>query len=171
MDDTYLIHESKEYLEHCLKEIERICGELGIKLNMKKTKIVPLGEGFWFLKGKYILTYSGKIVCKAKRDGMIRMRRKLKSFKKKLDAGKMPKSDIYASYQSFRSHLLKFDSYYLVKNMDLFYKELFHEENRTGGSEHEKQHYKKCLLSNQRRCSSTSYRFVGYGDYGRYQAA
>ncbi len=168
MDDTYLIHKDKEYLEYCLTEIKRICDELGIKLNPKKTRIVPLDEGFWFLKGKYILLPSGKIVCKAKRDGIIRMKRKLKSFKKKYDLGLMSKEDVYTSYQSFRSHLLHFDSYYLVKNMDIFYKELFHEENITGGSDYERR-YKKCLLSDKGRCSHSSYRFVGYENYGRYQ--
>lgn len=168
MDDTYLIHRDKEYLKYCLSEIKRICNELGIKLNPKKTRIVPLDEGFWFLKGKYILLPSGKIVCKAKRDGVIRMKRKLKSFKKKYDLGLMPKEDVYTSYQSFRSHLLHFDSYYLVKNMDIFYKGLFHEENITGGSDYER-HYKKCLLSDKGRCSHSSYRFVGYENYGRYQ--
>ena len=168
MDDTYLIHKDKEYLEYCLTEIKRICDELGIKLNPKKTRIVPLDEGFWFLKGKYILLPSGKIVCKAKRDGIIRMKRKLKSFKKKYDLGLMSKEDVYPSYQSFRSHLLHFDSYYLVKNMDIFYKELFHEENITGGSDYERR-YKKCLLSDKGRCSHSSYRFVGYENYGRYQ--
>lgn len=168
MDDTYLIHKDKKHLEHCLTEIKRICDELGIKLNAKKTCIVPLDEGFWFLKGKYILLPSGKIVCKAKRDGIIRMKRKLKSFKKKYDLGLMPKEDVYTSYQSFRSHLLHFDSYYLVKNMDNFYKGLFHEENITGGSDYERR-YKKCLLSDKGRCSHSSYRFVGYENYGRYQ--
>lgn len=46
MDDIYLIHESKEYLECCLKDMKRICTELGIKLNEKKTRIVPLDEDF-----------------------------------------------------------------------------------------------------------------------------
>lgn len=168
MDDTYLIHKDKKYLEYCLLKIKRICDELGIKLNPKKTCIVSLDEGFWFLKGKYILLPSGKIVCKAKRDGIIRMKRKLKSFKKKYDLGLMSKEDVYTSYQSFRSHLLHFDSYYLVKNMDNFYKGLFHEENITGGSDYERR-YKKCLLSDKGRCSHSSYRFVGYENYGRYQ--
>lgn len=156
MDDTYLIHKDVKYLEYCLQEIKRICNELGIKLNEKKTKIIPLDEGFWFLKGKYILLNSGKIVCRADRSGCIRMRRKLKKFKVMLASGKMTKNDIYMSYQSFRSHLLQFDSYHLVKNMDSFFKELFHKENIKGGGENE-QRYKKCLLGDKRRCSRTSY--------------
>lgn len=155
MDDTYLIHKDKKYLEYCLTKITEICSELGIKINQKKTKIVSLYDGFWFLKGKYSLLPSGKIICKADRKGCIRMRRKLKKFKIMLDKGEMKLSDIYTSYQSFRSHLLKFDSYHLVKNMDRFYKELFRENITMGGSKNE--YYRKCILSDKRRCSRTSY--------------
>jgi RNA-directed DNA polymerase len=155
MDDTYLIHKDKKYLEYCLTKITEICSELGIKINQKKTKIVSLYDGFWFLKGKYSLLSSGKIICKADRKGCIRMRRKLKKFKIMLDKGEMKLSDIYTSYQSFRSHLLKFDSYHLVKNMDKFYKELFRENITMGGSKNE--YYRKCILSDKRRCSRTSY--------------
>lgn len=125
MDDTYLIHSDKNYLEYCLSEIKRICDELGIKLNPKKTRIVPLDEGFWFLKGKYILLESGKIICKPARDGALRMRRKLKKFLKMVEEGTMSLLDVYTSYQSFRSHLMQFDSYHIIHNMDKYYAKLF----------------------------------------------
>ena len=41
MDDFYLIHEDKEYLRYCWKEIERHVNELGLSLNAK-TNIYPL---------------------------------------------------------------------------------------------------------------------------------
>ena len=125
MDDTYLIHHSKEHLEYCLQEIKRICDELGIKLNLRKTRIVPLDEGFWFLKGKYILLDTGKIICKPARDGALRMRRKLRKFLKMVEEGAMSLSDVYTSYQSFRSHLMQFDSYHIVHHMDRYYAKLF----------------------------------------------
>ena len=125
MDDTYLIHSDKKYLEYCLSEIKRICDEFGIKLNPKKTRIVSLDEGFWFLKGKYILLESGKIICKPARDGALRMRRKLRKFLKMVEEGTMSLSDVYTSYQSFRSHLMQFDSYHIVHNMDKYYAKLF----------------------------------------------
>lgn len=48
MDDFYLIHEDKEYLRYCWKEIERHVNELGLSLNAK-TNIYPLKNGidFW----------------------------------------------------------------------------------------------------------------------------
>lgn len=162
MDDSYLIHESKEYLEYCLEKIEVICATLGIKLNKKKTMIVPLSEGFWFLRGKYILLSTGKIICKAKRDSIIRMKRKLRSFKKMYDEGKMDKSDIYASYQSFRAHLLMFDSYYLVQNIDRYYKNLFSAKIKQEGGSNGKRYYKKCILGDKRRCSRASHQFIRY---------
>ncbi|MDR2952580.1 MAG: RNA-directed DNA polymerase, partial [Treponema sp.] len=55
MDDLYLIHENKEYLKHCLKEIIAICNELKITVNLKKTAIVKLSHGLVFLKGRYSL--------------------------------------------------------------------------------------------------------------------
>lgn len=125
MDDTYLIHKDKEYLEYCFSEIKRICNELGIKLNQKKTRIVSLDEGFWFLKGKYILLESGKIISKPARDGALRMRRKLRKFLKMVEDGTMSLLDVYSSYQSFRSHLMQFDSYHIIHNMDKYYSKLF----------------------------------------------
>lgn len=38
MDDGYLIHPSKEYLQKCVAAIKKICEDLGIKLNTKKPR-------------------------------------------------------------------------------------------------------------------------------------
>ena len=159
MDDTYLIHKDKAYLEYCLQEIKRICNGLGIKLNEKKTCIVPLSEGFWFLKGKYILTESGKIICKPARDGSVRMRRKLRKFVGMVEEGRMSLLDVYTSYQSFRSHLQQFDSYHIVHNMDKFYSKLFvFNYALLYGERKGKNKHKDGIFSNKRRCSRSSVR-------------
>jgi hypothetical protein len=62
MDDLYLIHADKDYLRHCLAEIEKVCDTLGITINRGKTRIVTLSSGVSFLKGKYRLLPSGKIL-------------------------------------------------------------------------------------------------------------
>lgn len=46
MDDGYLIHASKSYLQNCLVHIKAVCDILGITLNRKKTQIVKLSHGF-----------------------------------------------------------------------------------------------------------------------------
>ena len=52
MDDLYLIHESREYLENCLQKIKEVCASLKITVNERKTRIGKLKDGFEFLKGK-----------------------------------------------------------------------------------------------------------------------
>lgn len=55
MDDFYLIHEDKEYLEYCKREIDKFCRELlHMELN-KKTHIHPFRQGICFLG--YRVTY------------------------------------------------------------------------------------------------------------------
>lgn len=125
MDDGYLIHPSKEYLEFCLAHIKRICQDLGIILNGKKTRIVKLSKGFTFLKCRFYLTPSGKVVKKIYKQSVTKMRRKLKSFRKMVDEGKMTYQDVYQAYQSWRSYAAHFDAWHTIKSMDALYTDLF----------------------------------------------
>lgn len=111
MDDGYLIHHDKKYLRKCIKLISIKAKELGLKINPKKTKIQKLCKGFRFLKIRFILTETGKIIRKLARESVTRMRRKLKKFKKLLDEGKMILEDIRTSVQSWISHVNKMNSY------------------------------------------------------------
>lgn len=125
-DDMYLIHHSKEFLKDCLNKIRRVCEELGITLHDKKTRIVRLTQGINFLKGRYILTSTGKILKLPNRDSTLRMRRKLKKFKGLCDSGFMKPSDICTSYQSWRGcYKKRFDAYFRIKRMDRLYNGLF----------------------------------------------
>lgn len=125
MDDTYIIHESKEYLQQLLIEINKICEEYGIFINMKKTQIVKLSKVFTFLKVRYILTDTGKVVKRINKKSITRERRKLKKFRKKLDNGEMSYKDIADAYNSWRGNLKYYSSYHTMKNMDELYNELF----------------------------------------------
>lgn len=125
MDDGYLIHESKEYLEKCLKGIKAICQELEITLNEKKTQIVKLTHGFTWLKVKFFLQPTGRIVRRIHRASITRMRRKMKAFKRMVDAGRMEPNDVYTSWQSWRAYSMNFDSFKTRKNIGNLYTELF----------------------------------------------
>jgi hypothetical protein len=76
MDDLYLIRESREYLKECLKTIAELCGKLKITLNAKKTRIAKLSDGVGFLKGKYRLLPSGKVLRLPCKDSTTRMKRR-----------------------------------------------------------------------------------------------
>lgn len=125
MDDGYLIHESKEYLKHCLEVIQRVCDELGIVLNTKKTRIIKLTHQFTYLKIKILVTESGKIIKRISRDSITRMRRKLKKFHKKFLEGLMTLKDVQNSFESWRSHLIGTRSHTSVRNVKRLFNRLF----------------------------------------------
>lgn len=125
MDDGYLIHPSKAYLKECLKRINGICTELGIKLSPKKTQIVKLSHGFTWLKIRFYLTDTGRVVSKIYKHSVTVQRRKLKKLRKKLDAGRMTFDDVYATWQSWRAYALTFDAWHTIQNMAALFNELF----------------------------------------------
>ena len=126
MDDLYLIHKSKDYLKECLKIITGLCKKLKITVNMKKTRIVKLEAGLTFLKGKYALLQTGKVLRLPIRESATRMRRKLKKFKPLINDGKMAFEDLRCSYQSWRgNYIRRFNAFYRVGYMDKLYNDLF----------------------------------------------
>nr|DAO33877.1 MAG TPA: hypothetical protein [Caudoviricetes sp.] len=130
MDDFYLIHESREYLQECLKQIRQMYADIGIELNEKKTRIVRLSDEFKFLKAKTHLTDTGRVVMRPDRGTITRERRKLKALRRKLDAGEITFADVRQAYNSWQGHIKHFDSYRTRRNMDNLFQELFSEEIR-----------------------------------------
>lgn len=125
MDDGYLIHHSKEYLEYCLVKIESKCKEIGLILNKKKTRIVPIKNGFIFLKTKFILTKTGRVVRRANKETGKRLKRKMKTYRKWCDIGKFTIKDAIQSFNSSKGCLLRCDSYRLLKRLEKEFTKLF----------------------------------------------
>lgn len=138
MDDCYLIHQDIDYLRYCKKEIEKKVNEMGLALN-PKTKIIRFNKGsFVFLKRRFTISDSGKIVTRLLRTNITKRRRILKKQKKLLIQGKANMKSIRQSYQSWRGYASKWDSRATVRRMDILYKELFNEE----GNPHVKNRYR-----------------------------
>ena len=125
MDDGYLLHESKEYLQHCLSLIRKVCDKLGITMNAKKTQIVKLSHGFTWLQMRIFVTPTGRIIKKMPRRSISRMRRRLKKLRHMLDAGRITREDIWNAWQSWRSHAMRFNAWHTVKSMEHLYNRLF----------------------------------------------
>jgi len=125
MDDGYLIHYDKKYLNYCLERIAELCDKLRITLNKKKTHILKLSNVFTYLKVRFSLTSSGKVVKRIYKRSVTKMRRKLKSFRKKVDDGLMTYEDVYHSWQSWKSYAKNFNAYHTVCNMRALYNQLF----------------------------------------------
>jgi retron-type reverse transcriptase len=126
MDDLYLIHENKEYLKYCLGEIQKICAQLKITINIGKTRIENLEHGIEFLKGRYKLLPSGRVLRLPGKASTKRMRRKLVKFKALIESGKMDYKDLRTAYQSWRgNYRRRFQAYHRIRYMDKLYNDLF----------------------------------------------
>lgn len=125
MDDGYLISESKEHLQSCLECIQKICDQLHITLNTKKTRITKLSKGFTFLKCRFFLTDTGKVVKKIYKNSVTKMRRKLKKFQTMYMEGILTYQDVYQAFQSWRSYAAHFDAWHTIRNMEVLFDQLF----------------------------------------------
>ena len=130
MDDCYLLHHDKEYLQYCYSEIKKKCEGMGLRLNEKKSVIVPISKGFKFLKTKFTLTETGKVYRKMNPQGSQIMRSKLKVFRRWVDEGRFTLEDVECAFQSYLGHMKRGDSYNKIQQMEKFYKELFPERTR-----------------------------------------
>ena len=99
-DDSYIISNSKKELQDILLETEKIAKEYHIIINKKKTRITKISSSFTFLKIKYFLTSSGKVVKRIANCNITRERKKLKSYKKLLDKGTLDYETIENSFKS-----------------------------------------------------------------------
>lgn len=116
-DDGYLIHPDKKYLEKCLELIKGVCEKLEIKLNLKKTRIVKIKQGFTWLKCRFRVTESGKIVKKIYKRSVTKMRQKIKTLNRLYKENRISLDLIRGSVQSWISYALNFDACLTVKNM------------------------------------------------------
>ena len=80
-DDGILISDNKEYLKYCLKEIKRIINDYKLELNMKKTRIYSIDNGFEFIGFRFIRK-NNKLLIKVKNQTKRKFKRKLKVLNK-----------------------------------------------------------------------------------------
>lgn len=119
MDDSYAIHESKEFLQELLEDIIEIAKEIGITVNTRKTRICKLSEHWRFLQVQYSLTDTGRVIQKINPKRLTAMRRKMKKL-----APKMTEKDFTDWHTSwFRNHY-KIMSRLQRSNMDTLFNKL-----------------------------------------------
>ena len=111
MDDYYIIMPDVEQLKAVIREMVRRFETMGIRVNKRKCRIIPLTKPFRWCKARFTLTETGKIKVNGSRDGMKRARRKLKLFYREFKAGKRPLKDVEqymncqsAYYKNFNDH-------------------------------------------------------------------
>jgi hypothetical protein len=118
MDDRAVMHQSKEFLRKLLDDIDAIAHSMGLHINRRKTQITKISHGFTFLKTKYIVTETGKIVQKIPRDVVVRQRRKMKKLAVFVSKGEMTASQFKEQYQSWRGDKKRYNVTKTLRTLD-----------------------------------------------------
>lgn len=124
MDDM-LFFGPKQVLERLYEVVKEKCRELGFCINETKTKICKVTGSFVFLKTRYHVTKTGKIIRRIAKAAIVRQRRKLKRFRRLVDSGNMDLDDVFESMQSWLGHAKETSSWHARKSMIRRYCELF----------------------------------------------
>lgn len=124
MDDRIILHPDKEYLKRLRGDIEHIAGEMGLFVHPKKTQIIKISHGITFLKTKYFLTDTGRIIRRIPHDTVTTERRKLKALARFVAAGKMDYAAFTRQYLSWRGDKEWYNAHQTVRNMDNLYRRL-----------------------------------------------
>lgn len=125
MDDGYMLFRKKESAKKAIDVLTRICASLGIIVNPKKTHIAKIERGIKFLKCRMILTETGKVQRHMAKESVVRQRRKLKAFAKKIGAGKMTVSEAGNAHASWKGYAIRRGGSVEAKNMDKIFERLF----------------------------------------------
>ncbi len=125
MDDTYIIHNDKQFLRELYSDYRKIAEKLGIVINPRKTQILKLEKGFTFLQMRYVVSESGKIVVIPVYKSITRERQKLKKLHQLYLKGRISKTQIHEQYNSWRGNIIRFSAYKSVRRMDALYNFLF----------------------------------------------
>ena len=112
MDDFYIIHEDKAYLQQCLDQIEQKIHGLKLELN-GKTAIFPLKNGINFLGFHTYLDDGGGVIMKLRRDSIDRMKARVRAWRKDYPAGTVSRDKIVTSWRAWDAHASHGDTYRL----------------------------------------------------------
>ena len=122
-DDSYAIHEDLDYLGEVAIRAQEKAKSLGIEMNPKKTLITPFngGQEFEFLKKRIHFTETGKIIMQVSEKNVKDRRKTIRMQREEYDAGRMPASSIWQSYQSWRGYAKKYNDSHIVHEMDCYF--------------------------------------------------
>lgn len=121
MDDGYAISHSKEQLQEVLIYLREWCILNNIPINEDKTQITKLSKGFTFLKKRFIITKTNKIICKIDKKSIYRMKHKLRTLMIKY---KLPLEYIDNIVKSWINSHKKYNCYKQIQNLKQYLKKL-----------------------------------------------
>lgn len=117
MDDSYCLYDDIDYLFFIEQQVRIMSADIGLELN-GRTRVVPLTDGFMYLKKRFRLTESGKVVVRLSRNNITAHRVKIKKQAKKgIDAKQ--------SHECWRGYAKHYNAHDTLVSMDALYDSLF----------------------------------------------
>lgn len=125
MDDFILIHNDKEHLEKCLKEIGDRLESVKMRLNPKKTYIKRIRDNIEFLGYVFRVTDSGKVVAFVDPKKIKRSKIKIKRMKHLVEKGERNKHDVDVYFKCWKASLRFGNNNNLIRRLNTWYKDLW----------------------------------------------
>ena len=116
MDDSYIIHHDKAYLERLLDDLRRLYGERGLELN-QKTQIYPLKNGINFLGMHLYLTDTGKVIRRLRPKNIRYQRVHIRENASMVAKGMMTEESYWKRYEAMDAHIAHADTKTLRRKM------------------------------------------------------
>lgn len=130
MDDGYIICESYAQARLVSSAFRQECERLGIIMNPKKCFIIRMDQPFKFLKTRFFITESGKIVARIGRQAIKKERHRLRCYRKFYDMKLMGYREIFLIFHSWIMSLNRKKLFHVYLNMIRYFNRLFPEYNR-----------------------------------------
>ena len=115
-DDIVILHPSKKYLQYCWKIIEEELAKIGLRLN-EKSCLHPISQGINFLKFRYRLTKSGRVIRRMTAKPVKRYRRHLRTLIARANSGEIPLSKIRDSLSAWMSRARQGHNESIISNV------------------------------------------------------
>lgn len=116
MDDSYIIHPSKEYLQDLLATLRKMYADVGLELN-QKTQITPLKNGISFLGMHFYLTNTGKVVRRLKPENIRYQKVHIREDAQMVADGKMTEARYWKKRDAWDNHASHADAKKLRRKM------------------------------------------------------
>lgn len=125
MDDWYIISPSKEELQDILENVIKMGREIGLHINLSKTRIVKLDSTYKFLQVKYTLTKTGKVIKRINPKRVATMRKRLKKLAIKVNHEEIEYENVENSFRAWMGSFYKLLSNEQRQNLISLYENLF----------------------------------------------
>lgn len=125
MDDYYILVPPDSDPKLILEQFNAKAKEIGLTLNLNKTKILKFGKPFKYCKSKFQILSSGKVIHHCNRQSYINACRKLPKFKRKIDNGEMTYIRLYQFINSIFAYIKRYNSFTRLQNLKQRFTSIF----------------------------------------------